>query len=290
MEELKKTEGWLAWIDRTGGHPRLVIAGFIVTLLALIVMIVFFFAGQKERDLVYAVNPVQTKIVTQGQARELEVLHKGEKLGDIDIAAVQVAIWNAGGESIRATNVLKEVVIRTHDGVPILEATVVKYSRDVEVTGLGIVDDPEEMSKGRVRVRWDILEKNDGASFQLICLGATDINVGVEGLIEGSGEVRGIVSGVKVKTPIEQVRNAQQLRWFGWFFLPMGIILLLVQVPVVVWGRQSKGKQKVTELRRDFAYMRRTFRYYSIVMGVVSLGIGCWLLVSVNVSAPPFGF
>ncbi|MBA7613686.1 hypothetical protein ES703_20940 [subsurface metagenome] len=290
MEESKEHEGWLAWIDRIGSHPRLILMGFIVTLLALIVMVVLFFVGQTERDLVYAVNPVQTKIVTQGQARELEVLHKGEKLGDVDVTAVQVAIWNTGDESIRATNVLKEVVIWTHDGVPILEATVVEQSRDVEVTGLGIVEDSEEMRKGRIRVRWDILEKNDGASFQLICVGATDINVGVEGLIEGSGEVRGIVSGVKVKTPIEQVKNVQKLQWFGWFFLLMGSIMLIVVVPAVVRGRLSTGKQKVTELRREAAKMRRTTGYTSIVMGVVSLGMGCWLLISFNVTVSPFGF
>lgn len=290
MEELKEHGGWLAWIDRIGGHPRLILAGFIVTLLALIVMVVLFFVGQKERDLVYAVNPVQTQIVTQGQARELEVLHKGEKLGDVDITAVQVAIWNAGGESIRATNVLKEVVIWTHDGVPVLEATAVKQSRDIEVTGLGIVADPEELRKGRVHVRWEILEKNDGGSFQLICLGATDINVGVEGLIEGRGEVRQIVSGVKVKTPIEQVREVLQLRWLGYAILLTGGIMFIVGVSTVARRQQSAGKQKVTELRRKVAEIRRFTGYYSIVMGVVMLGIGCWVLVRFSVTVPPFGF
>jgi len=290
LEELKEHEGWLAWIDRIGGHPRVILAGFIVTLLALIVMVVLFFVGQTERDLVYAVNPVQTKIVTQGQARELEVLHKGEKLGDVDITAVQVAIWNTGGESIRATNVLKEVVIWTHDGVPVLEATVVKQSRDVEVTGLGIVEDSEEMRKGRIRVRWDILEKNDGASFQLICLGATDINVGVEGLIEGSGEVRKIVSGVKVKTPIEQVRAVKWFRWLAYGLLPIGGFMLFTGVSMVAGGRQRFRKQKVADLRRKMVELGRFMGYYSIGIGVVQLGMGCWLLVGFNVSAPPFGF
>ncbi len=278
------------WLNKVAEHPLIVLACLAATVVGIIVMVVLFFVGQTERDLVYAVNPVQTKIVTQGQARELEVLHKGEKLGDVDITAVQVAIWNTGGESIRATNVLKEVVIWTHDGVPVLEATVVKQSRDVEVTGLGIVEDSEEMRKGRIRVRWDILEKNDGASFQLICLGATEINVGVEGLIEGSGEVRRIVSGVKVKTPIEQVRDVKWFRWLAYGLLPIGGFMLFTGVSMVAGGRQRFRKQKVTELRRKMVELGRFMGYYSIGIGVVQLGMGCWILVGFNVSAPPFGF
>ena len=290
MEELEAHEGWLAWIDKTGGHPRLILAGFIVTLLALIVMVVLFFVGQKERDFVYAVNPVQTKIVTQGQARELEVLHKGKELGDVDITAIQVAVWNAGDESIRATNVLKEVVIWTHDGAPILEATIANQSRDVDVTGLRIVDDPEEQSKGRVRVRWDILEKNDGASFQLICLSATGISVGVDGLMEGSGEVRQILSGGKVRTPTEQVREMGQLRWFGWVFLVFGGVFLSMGVLKVLKRRQSTGRGKAAETIRRKEEKARVLGYMEILMGLAGFGIAVWWLISLNVSAPPFGF
>ncbi|MDP2954592.1 MAG: hypothetical protein Q8O76_14915, partial [Chloroflexota bacterium] len=103
-----------------------------VSLLLAVVGIVFgvftYWTSQKERELVFTVNPVRTTVVSAGQATELEVLHRGKPVSGSDITAVQIAIWNAGKQSIRPENVLDGISIFTQPPVPILEASIRKRS------------------------------------------------------------------------------------------------------------------------------------------------------------------
>ncbi len=290
MEASSKEKGWLDWIDRTGAHPRILFTGFVVTIVALVVMVVLFFVSQEESKLVYVVNPVKTKIVTGQQTKELEILYRGEKLGDVDITAVQVAIWNAGDKSIRMENVIKEVVICTGGDVPVLEASVVKYQRDVDVTGFTLVDSSEQRSRGRVPVRWNILEQNDGASIQLIYVGGPEIDVIVEGLIEGRGEVKRLVSGLTVKTPAQQVRSEQKIRWLAYPYLFLSVVAMFIGIWRVTRHRDIPPRISTLAMRKQRANMRKNMGYLLIGMGAMMGGWSVWVLIRYGIAGPPFGF
>jgi hypothetical protein len=91
--------------------------------------------------------------------------------------AVQVAVWNQGRETIRKSDVLRPLVIKTD--TPILEVVVRKEARP-GIVGLKL--DESESEKGRLGVSWDILEENDGGVIQLIMSAASDVNVTAEQL------------------------------------------------------------------------------------------------------------
>lgn len=277
MNKSVKKEKGLTWIERMAKHPLILLAGLVVAVIALVVMVVLFFWSQTERELVYAVNPVKTRVVTMGQSTELEIRYEGVELGDVDITAAQIAIWNAGEESIRRENILKEVVICTDPAVEILEVSIVKHSREFEVTELTVLDQPELIKTGRVSISWSILEKNDGASIQLIYLGSPDVDIMVEGLIESSGSIERVGREVKIKTPIEQVRSEESGRWF---LLPAAIFLF---VAAIYFSR---------EVIRDWKKDRKMAIFELIVLisyvGIIAFSI--WYAIGRGPFGPPFGY
>ena len=265
------------WLNKIGGHPIIVLATLILAIIAIIVTIVLFFISQTERELVYAVNPVKTRVVTMGQATGLEVTHNGVELGDVDITVAQVAIWNSGDESIKKENVLKEVVIYTEPSVRILEASISNSSRDLDILQFNIIESPELLEIGKVPVSWDILEKGDGASVQLIYQGSPEVEILVEGLIEGSGVVKRVGRDIKIKTPAEQFKSAQTPWWF---------YLYLFGMVAFVSYAFLKDFTKIWKKRRKWAFGGIIF----IVVMWCGVSLISWYYISSGPLIPPFGF
>ncbi|OGO05929.1 MAG: hypothetical protein A2Z76_04320 [Chloroflexi bacterium RBG_13_56_8b] len=266
MERKRKTK-----TRRISGSTWFGVVGIIGLLVGIILPTYFYFHTRVERELVYAVNPVRTAVVTAGQASELSVFHEGEPLGDVNVTAAQVAIWNAGKQSIREEDILRPIVISTDPPVPILEVSIRQRSR--EVTEFNLVGTPESLASGRVPVSWYILEKDDGASIQLIYEGTQDVNFRVEGVIEGRHEIKDVELGVSIKTPQEQVSEQESGRWaYGIMALASGLALVIIFVFLVV---------------------RRKWREYWLPMvGFLPFfGMSVWQYFSISTRLwPPFGF
>ncbi|MBA7698569.1 hypothetical protein ES703_107247 [subsurface metagenome] len=239
-------------------------------------MIVLFFVSQTSRELVYAVNPVRTEVVTMGQATGLQIIHNGVDLGDVDITAAKIAIWNSGKESIRKENILKDIIIKTDPSVPILEVSIVKYYRDADVTGFSILESKELLGTGKVPLSWRILEKNDGACIQLIYLGSTDVNINVEGLIEGSGEVGSVDTNVEIESPDEQVRSDRRAKWI--FIGVLFTYAIISFVGVYIFFKDAKN------------WKERIFPILLAIQGTGLLGVVVWYIIVRVPSVPPFGF
>lgn len=278
MSKSDKENKTATWVDRIGKHPFIIFAGFVIAVIALIVMIVLFFISQTERELVYAVNPVKTKVVTMGQATGLEVIHNRVELGDVDITAAQVAIWNSGDESIRKENVLKEVVIYTKPSVRILEASISNYSRELDIIKFNIIEAPELLEIGKVPVSWSILETGDGATVQLIYLGSTDVQIFVEGLIEGCGDIKRVGREVKIKTPAEQFKSAK----IGWWIYLMWVSF--ISVFSYSFGRDAYRAWKRKHIKLMFLNIT------ICVVVICGMSVFLWYYLSKGPLEPPFGF
>lgn len=172
------------------------VAGVIIGVLSLIIPII----SQPRPDLVYAVSAPQTRIVSkivgppamasaQSLLAGLDVTYDGEDLGNTDVTVVQVAIWNRGKEAITKDMVLFGVSIST-PGTRILQASVQRYSRDPRITGFKIASTADSLQAGQLSVDWRILEKNDGGVIQLICAGAPQVDVNMQGAIEGQHTIQ----------------------------------------------------------------------------------------------------
>lgn len=255
--------------------PWLGVLGLLVSVAGIVVTAIFDLGSQKQRALVYAVNPVRTTVVAAGQVSQLEVLHNGKRLGNANVVAAQIAIWNAGKESIRRENILQDIVISTTPSVQILEASIKVRSR--EVTEFTLLDTAETLAEGKTSVSWRILEQNDGASIQLIYSGPENVDIAVGGIIEGLPAIRQLEGGVKIKTPYQQVSEYGNSR-----------VMMLVII----------GGWTITGVAFWFAtpsFRRAGGRGYGVAfmtaMALAGIGTGVWVWLSTgNVVRPPFGF
>lgn len=165
-------------------NPVLGVITSVATLISVPLSIYFFVASIRTRDLSFYVNPTKTTIVKSGQSSDLHVLYKGQSLST-DVTALQVAIWNAGKDSIRSEHVLSALVISTSPKVPILEARIRHVSRPVTEVRL----DSGRLSEGLVLVSWKILEQHDGVIIQLIVAGSEKTSAKIGGVIEGQQSI-----------------------------------------------------------------------------------------------------
>jgi len=133
-----------------------------------------------NRSLVCCFNPTKTVIVKNGDATNLVFDLDGEKITD-DVSSMQVAIWNNSKLSIKTDNILEPLQIISNNKKPILEAKILKFSRDV--CEIKIID--KDFSSGVVTIGWNILEKDDGAIIQITYLGDVNNDFSVNVTIEG---------------------------------------------------------------------------------------------------------
>lgn len=163
------------------------IVGSLAGIVGVSLGIYFYVQSSRHRDLTYLVHPAKAVVVKTGQASKLTVLVEGkEVLSDITVA--QIAFWNAGNEPIRREHMLRPFVIRTETGVPIIEATIRKTSREVVSLEL----DRSRAPEGRIAASWNILERDDGGIIQVVFAGGPDTAISATAVIEGQPQIRQI--------------------------------------------------------------------------------------------------
>jgi hypothetical protein len=167
-------------------HPWVGLTGWLATIVALALSVVFYYSGKKERSLVYLVNPVRTTIVNGKEASALRVLYNDKEVKG-DVGAVTLAIWNDGKQPIHSTDIQRPVTISFSPAQPILEAKLTPSQRD-DITR--VVLDVSQKEKGTVVIQWNILEHNDGVLLQLISAGNNASALRVTGTIEEQGGIR----------------------------------------------------------------------------------------------------
>ncbi len=185
--------------------------GLLVGLAGITVAVYFGLTSRRRRELRYSINSVRTRVVISGLATKLDILYDGDPLPDHDISAVQLAIWSDGKESIEPPDILggTPITIVTDPPVRILEATIRSQSRP-SIVGLTLPISAELQARGRIPLAWDILEKNDGASIQLMYLGGPEVQISVEGTIKGGLPPKLTIVSSDFVSPHEHVRTRRK--------------------------------------------------------------------------------
>jgi len=127
----------------------------------------FYRVSVQERVPTFLIDPITATIIDSSgpNLSDLTVLYKGKPVGQRNVAAVRIYFWNAGRMPIRREDVLKPVQCVLRDDAEILDARVLRSSRDV--TGFKIIPSANP-TDNRVLFDFDILEKDDGAAIQVI--------------------------------------------------------------------------------------------------------------------------
>ncbi len=121
-EKGKKGNLWLGILQFFSNHPLLGFLGCLGSLASIVALGPAYFPWwtSPKRDLVYCINPVRTPIVHVGDISDFTVNYRGNVVTG-NVTAVQVAIWNAGREPIRNTDILTtNLVLHTPNDVKIL--------------------------------------------------------------------------------------------------------------------------------------------------------------------------
>ena len=168
-----------------------------------------------DRDLVYVVYPIKSTIVSNDSLSNLKVSYKNNIL-EGSISSAQIAFWNSGKKSIRENNVLQPLRIKLENESRILEARIKKKSREIIKIDLN----ENNINKGELGIKWNILEQNDGFVLQLIYNSEPNTKILAEGIIEGQGEISEIKSNINIRGPMEQYNLSKSMnkRWQIIFF------------------------------------------------------------------------
>jgi hypothetical protein len=147
-------------------RPWFAYSGWLLSALQIPLTIYFYRLSVITPEFTSHVHPTRTPIVKALKESRLQVSYDGQPITN-DVTAVQIAIWNAGRQSIRPQHLLKPVELLLTNSTRILEAKVLKSSRDVtRLAAMVPITDP-----GHVQLSWDILEHNDGGILQIIYSG-----------------------------------------------------------------------------------------------------------------------
>lgn len=160
--------------------PRFATTASVASIVGCISAFYFHQASQRAPELTYSLSPAKTAIVRSGDAYGLKVTANGNEVED-DVTAIQVAIWNAGNQSIREQQVLQPLIFKTRNAAPIINARIREQTREV----VGMKLDESNVDTGVLRVDWKILEKNDGGVVQLIVADGDRAAVAADAVIEG---------------------------------------------------------------------------------------------------------
>jgi hypothetical protein len=162
-------------------HPLLGFIGCLGSLASIIGLLFSFFPwwSAPKKDLSFCINPVRTPIVQIAKRSDVSVSYKGKAV-DGDVTAVQIAIWNAGREPIKADDVLKPIILHTATN-QIIESLILKTTRNVcefQLTSNNI-------GSNSIGMKWRILEHDDGALLQIVYSGDSDVPLTLDGILVG---------------------------------------------------------------------------------------------------------
>jgi len=256
-------------LSRFFSHPAVGISGAIASLIGLPLAVYFYFAGRSTPRITAYVHPVRATVVKVGQASALTILFRGQPITGGDITAAQLAIWNAGSDPVRQSDILQPVIVRAP--APILEATIRKKSRDVIEVQL----DRSQLANGRVGIAWNILEHGDGVIIQLIYAGSANAPLNVSGVIVGQGNVISMAYGGQVRSASEQFALEQKGNRIG------GIAMIVIGIVF--------GAFWIRIMWKDRADIDK-WEYLMLLQGLAFVAVGIWMWYRSAPPGPPFGF
>jgi hypothetical protein len=237
------------------------IVGPLLGIVGILLGIYFYAQSSRHRDLTYLVHPAKAVVVKTGQVSKLTVLVAGKEVLT-DITATQIAFWNAGNEPIRREHMLRPFVIRTETGVPIIEATIRKTSREVVSLEL----DRSRAPEGRIAASWNILERDDGGIIQVIFARGPDTPISATAVIEGQSHIKAIqaigFSGINGRYGIWDT----VVLGLSWLYIGVGSIMG-VEASIRLWRWHHQGVEIRGRVSSYLVYLGWCLAI--VIMGVI---------------------
>ena len=129
----------------------------------------------------------KVKIIGHNEVSQLHIFHD-EIDGEIrdELYLIKIRVWNAGKEPIRIQDIRNKLTINSMPAINILEAKV----NDTNGSEVNFQIDTLEKSKGKIGLLFDVLEKDEGGTIQLLYIGGKEIEFVINGKVIGQDEIK----------------------------------------------------------------------------------------------------
>jgi hypothetical protein len=179
------------------------------TLISSPLAIYLYVASIQEPGLTYSVRPVRSVIAQAGAYSDLTVQYKSQPIAS-SVTAASIALWNDGKKPALSTDLLSPVQFHLPPGHRILEAKILRTTRNV----LGFELDQTHIASGVLGIRFKVLEHDDGALIQVIYEGDQFVRIDGEGSAIGQPSlIAGAVGSRREpthETPDEEYRGLKR--------------------------------------------------------------------------------
>lgn len=166
-------------------HPVVGFIGTLASVVSIPLAVWFYWQAVPSREVAIIEPPVRSVFVNADAPTGIAVSIHGESVSHQDVFAAQFALWNRGNQSIRPENVLEPLAFIPPKGVRVIEAKVLRFTREVcQITAHTAEDGT------KATIDWRILEPGDGAIVQILVLGDQSCTIGLNGIVEGGGVPR----------------------------------------------------------------------------------------------------
>ena len=181
------------------------ILSWVVSIIGIVSSFYFYFESIKEMVPTFIVDPIKPTLIDTELLKDkpIKIFDPSGKEIFERVTVITFYFFNQGDQSIRREDILEPLKLKITKGTKILDYRILKTSRPVTELAFGRYDS----IKGSIGFDFRILELNDGFTGQLICSSNADVNIEIEGIIEGVNEFNrtyenrgnwliGLVSGV----------------------------------------------------------------------------------------------
>lgn len=188
------------WLNSLVANPWFGISGFIIGVLGVILTIVFYFKTRKVKIPCYAIRSLGVVEDITNKSQLLEMYYAKRKIERLTIT--RVAFWNAGNETIDKRDIAPADPIRMvlKPGYNILDVKLIYEKDKVNQFNFDL-----QSGNSDVILKFDYLDKHDGAIIQIIHTGEDSKDFEIYGTVKGVGKPRLVYNEVSSKISYEVI-------------------------------------------------------------------------------------
>jgi hypothetical protein len=195
------------------------IAGFLVGAIGLY----FGIKGWKRKKAIYLICSNNIFSGLEHTIPDVEVKFSGYGQPIKALTVTKIAFWNAGTETLKKQDVVKEdpITIRAKEGIVFLSASVIEA-----VSPLNKIDCKVNQERSLVTITFEYLDHNQGANIQVFHTGTSNADITLRGTIMGASPIRRKVRGSSTKAPPPIWMGLLLLcgLWSGWGLVAFGVL------------------------------------------------------------------
>jgi hypothetical protein len=204
-----------------GSNPLLTVLSFAVAIVSVAITVIIYLKSRREKIPCYNINSYNVITDFVNMFDSLEILYSGQAVKNLTVS--KIVFWNAGRETIDMADIVEAdpIMILVNKGHKILDEKIIAMNNETNNFSLTKSDD-----YSKVNIKFDYIDKNDGAVIQIIHTGKSNKNIEIRGRVKGVGKIK--------PTKVNFISNKLDLLAVFILGLLAGVVYLYFAIPMIV--------------------------------------------------------